>query len=137
MTPRHLYAFGALGAALLCVGLGWCGSYYFYNLRFANAAITNLYLSRELTDAKMRFNLMRAIASGRTDNAYLMSEGGVIGAVISMHAFPGATDEARAASREFLSAVTDFYKQHADRRAALGALLTKSPEVLEWIDSGK
>jgi len=78
---------------------------------------------------------MRAIANGRTDNAYLIAESGVMSAVMALHYFLGGTPEARAAAREFMAAVADFYKQHPDRRASLAAHLTQTPDVLGWTDA--
>ena len=136
MSPRSSAV--AVRVVLLAIGVaaGSVGTFFYGQFRFLNASATNIYLSRELTDAKASFTLMRTLAAGHLDTAFMEAETRVIGPFITMHFFPGATNEARAATREYITQVSAFYKAHPDRRAALAKLYSGQTDLLEWIDSG-
>jgi hypothetical protein len=120
------------GVVLLTVGAG--GGYYYARYHSLDVEYSYLCVQPMLKDAKWSLTMMSAIANGKIDNAYIMSEGSVVAGVTIAREYPGLTDAGRRATEEFLARVKAFYKEHPDRRAETAARYAKLPDLLEFLD---
>lgn len=111
------------GVALLAIGA--LGGFFFYQYRVMELSFSSIFLARELNAARENFLVMKSIADGNSDQAYVLAEGRVVSAMMTLNAFPDTGQEAEEQKQEFLTRLVAFYDRYPER----STMLTHFPDL--------